>query len=361
MSEGKPKRAPRLVSIDALRGLDMLVIIGGGAIIRQLHETFGGSVLSGLAQQLEHTDWHGFRLYDLIFPLFLFLSGVSLPLSVERRLQEGTPKKSLTFTAVRRALILVFLGILYNNIGRWNGGDLRYASVLGRIGLAWLGAALAVIYLSRRMQVGLIVTVLLGYWGLLTWVPVPTFGAGDLAPGHSLTDWVDQQWLPGRLHRGDRDPEGILGILPAIGTALLGVCAGRVLLAQAGSHRLRATKLILGGILAVGLACLWHQVFPINKNLWTSSFALLCAGMSAWLLGVASYWLDGPKHPRWIFPLVVIGANPITAYLLKGMFDFESIPRALGVAPGVTSLALALTTLWLLLLLLYRRAWFLRV
>ncbi len=361
MSEQPPHTQTRLVSLDVLRGLDMLVIIGGAAIVRQLNIVYGGSFLGSLAHQLEHAEWHGFRFYDLIFPLFLFLSGASLPLSLERRMQAGAARKPLVLSALRRALVLVLLGVLYNGALSLDGSELRYASVLGRIGLAWFGAALAVIFLSRKGQLRLIVGILLGYWAMLAWVPVPGWGAGDLSPGHNLTDWIDQQLLPGRLYRGDRDPEGILGILPAVATAMMGACAGRVLMEKAPSHRWRAVKLIVAGILAVGLAAIWHRFLPINKNLWTSSFTLLCAGFSSWLLGITSYWLDGPKQHKWTLPLLVIGANSITAYLLHRFLNFEGLANALFLTRGLNELVGALVLQWLLLWMLYRRGWFLRV
>lgn len=360
MSETPGSQETRLTSIDALRGLDMLMIIGGAKIIRELDAAYGGPVLNSLAHQLEHAAWHGFRFYDLIFPLFLFLAGASLPFSMERRAARGDARGPLVRSAILRAFVLVLLGILYNGGLSLDGEPLRYASVLGRIGLAWLGAALAVIYLRPKTQGLLVVGILLGYWALLSWVSVPGWGAGDLASGHNFTDWIDQQFLPGRLYRGHGDPEGLGGILPAVGTALLGAFAGRSLMGSRDRFRKRATVLILAGVACLALGFAWHQCLPFNKNLWTSSFVVYCAGWSSILLGIASLLLDGPKARTWSLPLIVIGMNPIAAYLLHHFLDFEGIANAL-VTSRMHTLLGALILQGLLLAWLHNKRWFLRV
>ena len=354
-------RTRRLVSLDALRGLDMLVIVGGGAVLRELARTTEHPALQAIAHQLEHVEWHGFRFYDLVFPLFLFLSGATLPLTVERRVASGASRVLETRAAVRRGLVLVALGAVYNGALRLDGEPVRVASVLGRIGLGWTGAALACIWLSLRGQVAVCLTVLLGYWALLAWVPVPGFGAGDLTPGHTLTDWLDREFLPGRLYKGDRDPEGLLGIIPSVGTALMGAFAGRWLVHGPSCRGWRALGLVGAGALALAVAGLWDRWLPLNKNLWTSSFAVHCAGWSALLLGVFHWACDGDDRPGLALPLVVVGTNPITIYLLKGFVDFPALSEVVLNPLRISPLAGALLLEWLLLYVLYRRRWFLRV
>lgn len=357
----EPSRPRRLVSLDALRGLDMLVIVGGAAVVRELARTTEHPALVAVAHQLEHVEWHGFRFYDLVFPLFLFLSGATLPLTVERRVAAGGSRAHETRAALRRGLTLVLLGAVYNGALRLDGEPVRWASVLGRIGLGWAGAALACIWLPLRGQLGLAAGILLGYWALLAWVPVPGFGAGDLTPGHSFTDWVDQQLLPGRLYKGDRDPEGLLGTLPSVATALMGAFAGRWLVRGPSCRGWRALGLIGAGAAALLVAGLWDAWLPLNKNLWTSSFALWCAGWSALLLGAFHFVCDRDEEPGLALPLVVVGMNPITIYLLRGFVDFPALSELLLNPLRISPLAGALLLEWSLLYALYRRRWFLRV
>ncbi|MBL6720718.1 MAG: DUF5009 domain-containing protein [Planctomycetes bacterium] len=358
---GEPAMPRRLVSLDALRGLDMLVIVGGAAVVRELARTTEHPVLATIAHQLEHVEWHGFLFYDLVFPLFLFLSGATLPLTVERRVAAGGSRGQETRSALRRGLVLVLLGAVYNGALRLDGEPVRWASVLGRIGLGWTGAALACIWLSLRAQIGVAVGILLGYWALLAWAPVPGFGAGDLTPGHTFTDWVDQHLLPGRLYKGDRDPEGLLGTVPSVATALMGAFAGRWLLRGPSCRGWRALGLIGAGAVALLVAGVWDAWLPLNKNLWTSSFALWCAGWSSLLLGAFHFACDRDEDPGLALPLVVIGMNPITIYLLRGFVDFPALSELLLNPLRISPLAGALLLEWLLLYALYRRRWFLRV
>jgi len=355
----------RLLSLDALRGFDMFWITGGALLFARLAETTGRQPFVWIAHQTEHVEWHGFRFWDLIFPLFLFLAGVSTPLSFERRLASGATRGELARHTVRRGLTLVALGVVYNGLLRFDWDTLRYASVLGRIGLAWMFAALAALYLRPRGQALLCGGVLLGYWAALSWIPVPGFGAGDLAPGHTLTDWVDRTLLPGRLHREVRDPEGILGTVPAIATALLGMFAGRFVTSERPAARRVAGLLAAGGI-ALAVGWLWGRVFPLNKNLWTSSFVLWTGGLSLVALALTHLVVDVWGARRLAFPFVVIGRNAILIYMLEAFVAFDLVAD-LVFAKGLGRMHAGLAPLgglllrWLLLYALYRRRWYLRV
>ena len=199
----------RLLSLDALRGFDMFWIIGGASIVHEADSFTGWSWLGWLSGQLHHPEWHGFAFYDLIFPLFLFLAGVAMPFSFQKRLSRGDSKQQLARHVVVRGLLLVLLGMVYNGLLQFDWANQRYPSVLGRIGLAYLFAALIVLNAGARGRLLWIVGLLLGYWAALKLIPVPQFGAGDLTPGHTLTDYMDRLLIPGRLHAGDRDPEGV--------------------------------------------------------------------------------------------------------------------------------------------------------
>jgi predicted acyltransferase len=224
-----PPPDERVTSIDALRGFDMFWIIGGEAIAHSAAKLTGWGWLVWLSQQLEHPEWNGFTFYDLVFPLFLFLAGVSMPFSFQKRLGRGDTRSQLVRHVVVRGLVLVLLGAIYNGMLEFDWPHMRLPSVLGRIGLAYLAAGLIVLFTTPRGQWTAAIALLVAYWAALKFIPVPHFGAGDLAPGHTLTDWVDRMLIPGELYKGDRDPEGLFGVIPATATCLAGVLAGHLL------------------------------------------------------------------------------------------------------------------------------------
>jgi predicted acyltransferase len=349
----------RLVSLDALRGFDMIWIVGGREVVAAAAAWTGWSALERVERELHHVEWNGFTFWDLVFPLFLFLAGVSFPLSLDARRAKGHTDGRVRRHVIVRGLLLVALGVLYNVGPSFDFSNVRYASVLGRIGLAWMFAALIALRAGVRGQCLWVVALLFGYWGALTLVPVPGQAAPSLAPGETLTDWVDRALLPGRLHRTVRDPEGLLATLPAIATALLGMLAGRVLSAPIPGWR-RVLWLTLGGLLALALGAWWDTFFPINKNLWSSSFVLWTAGWSALLLAAFHLVVDLWGAGRLAFVFTVVGTNSIAAYLLSRFVDFEELSARVvrgELLPAVVGLA----ALWGVLYFLYRRRWFLRV
>ncbi|MFO0789016.1 MAG: DUF5009 domain-containing protein [Pirellulales bacterium] len=359
----------RLLSLDALRGFDMFWIMGGEGIVKAAAVLTGWAWLVWFGDQLEHPEWDGFALYDLIFPLFLFMAGVAMPFSFERRIERGDTRGQLYRHVIMRGLMLVLLGMIYNGLLRLDFTNMRYPSVLGRIGLAYLFAALIVLNASVRGQILWIVGLLVGYWAALRFIPVPEFGAHDLTPGHTLTDYIDRMLIPGKLYRGDRDPEGLLATVPAIGTALFGAVTGQWLKDERLGGYLKAGGMIIAGAVCLGLAQLWNLEFHINKNLWTSSFVLQCAGLSLLLLSLFYLIIDVWHWRRWAFPFIVIGSNSILIYLIVRVIDFDYAAKFLfGGAlrrAGDYQLLLWATAIvvlkWLLLYLLYRKRIFLRV
>lgn len=368
-NESPPRADDRLVSLDALRGFDMFWIIGGEGIVLAGAKLTGWAWLVWFAGQLEHPEWHGFALYDLIFPLFLFIAGVAMPFSFDKRLERGDTKGELARHAIVRGLVLVLLGMIYNGLLEFDWANMRYPSVLGRIGLAYLFAALIVLNAGVRGQLLWFAGLLVGYWALLKFVPVPEFGAGDLSPGHTLTDFIDRSLVPGKLYRGDRDPEGLLGVVPAIGTALAGAMTGRLLKSEKYGGYAKTAIMVVAGLVCLALAQLWSLNFPINKNLWTSSFVHHCAGLSLLLLALFYLVIDVWRLRGWTLLFVVIGSNSIFIYLAERFIDFEYTTRfffggALQHAgvyqPLLWAMAIVLVK-WLLLFLLYRKRIFLRV
>lgn len=374
--ETKPA-SQRLLSLDALRGFDMFWIMGGDSLVEEFAKLTGWPWLVAFSHQFEHPEWNGFKLYDLIFPMFLFMAGVSMPFSFERRLERGDSRAALYRHVIIRGLLLVLLGMIYNGLLDFNWPHTRLPSVLGRIGLAYMFAALIVLNTNVRGQILWIVGVLVGYWALLRFVPVPGFGAHDLAPGHTLTDWIDRSLIPGRLHVGNRDPEGLLATIPAIGTALFGAITGKWLKSERQSGYVKVAGMLAAGAICLLLAWLWNSpfqwmsyfTFPINKNLWTSSFVLNCAGLSLLFLSVFYLVIDVWKVRAWAFFFMVIGSNSILAYMMGRFIDFkytaefffEGLFRHTGAYQPLLWVLAIITLKWLLLYLFYRKKIFLRV
>ena len=356
----------RLMSLDALRGFDMAFIVGGSVILRSFGEAIGPEAHKWIVQQTTHPEWHGYSAWDQIFPLFMFVSGVAMPFALTRRIESGTSRRELAWKVVRRGLLLILLGFIYNRILKLDLANQRYPSVLGRIGLGYLFAGLIVLSTKIRGQLIWTLGILIGYCLALTCVPVPGFGAGDLQPGHTIADYVDRLLVPGKLYHGDRDPEGLFSTLPAIATVLSGALAGHWLRRNDLSGSKKAAGLLGGGVLCVLLGLVWNSWLPFNKNLWSSSFVLLTSGISLALLALFYYVIDVQRYRRWAFFFVVIGMNAITIYLLRKFVDIEGIGQTLfavaedRVHPAIFS-ASELFTGWLILYVLYRRKIFLRV
>ena len=268
---------------------------------------------------LAHAAWHGWTPTDLIFPYFLFIVGVAIPFSFGRRLAVGTDRMGLMHHVLRRSLILIGLGLAMRAIPSFDFATMRLYGVLQRIGLVYFAAAAAYVFLDRRARWVTAAALLLGYWALMSWVSVPGYGAGDLSAEGNLAAWIDRLVMDGRLWQESWDPEGLLSTLPAIGTALFGIFTGEWL--QSERKPVELTRgLILGAAVLVPTGLLWGIVFPINKNLWTSSYVVFTAGTALLLLGVL-YWLIDVKERRglWEKWMVVYGMNAITVFVASGM------------------------------------------
>ncbi len=316
-----PASPPRLQSLDALRGFDMIWIVGAEAIGAAVGKLGGGPGFRVFAAQFDHADWEGFHFYDLIFPLFVFMIGVSITFSI-RQLVDTRGRSCALRRVFRRAVLLYVIGLFY--YGGFDGpiSHVRLMGVLQRLGLCYLFASLLFIYLRPRALVAVFVAILLAYWALLTFVPVPGWGPGDFAEGHNLTNWIDQHFLPGRKWDGDHDPEGLLSTLPAVASCLLGVFAGLVLREPAGTERRKAALLAGIGAALLLLGFLWGLEFPIIKKIWTSSYVLVAGGWSLLLLSLFYLVIDVWKVRAWSLPFVWIGTNALTLYLITNVVDF---------------------------------------
>jgi predicted acyltransferase len=319
-------RTQRLVALDAFRGLTI-----AGMILVNNPGTW-----SAVYAPLRHAEWHGWTPTDLIFPYFLFIVGVAIPFSFHKRLLEGAAKSDLLGHIARRSLILIGLGIAMRAIPDFDFGTMRYFGVLQRIGLVYLAVASAYVVLSRRALVGLTVVLLLGYWGAMTLVPVPGYGAGDLGPEGNLAAWLDRLVMGGHLWQGTWDPEGLLSTLPAVATSLLGIFTGQWLRSDALPEE-HARGLFLASGVLIPIGWMWGRVFPINKNLWTSSYVVFTAGTALLLLS-ALYWLIDVKRFRgwWQEWMVVYGMNAITVFVASGMLTKAMTRVRVGGADGIS-------------------------
>jgi predicted acyltransferase len=305
----------RLQSLDALRGFDMAMIIGLGELFRALASSLGAT---SLALQFEHASWEGFRIEDLIFPLFVFIAGASQTFALPRAAtQHGRGGAALRL--VKRCAILFLLGVLYSGGFAKGLDNVRWLGVLQRIALASLGAGLLALWLKPRGLLASAIALLGGYWALLTFT-----NGGNFAEGANFTNQFDAQWLPGRKYNGDHDPEGILSTLPAVATALLGVLAGLWL--QSGATAVRkATTLAVAGVISLALGWAWSWQFPVVKKLWTSSFVLVAGGWSALLLALFYYIIELRNWRTWATPFLWVGMNPITLYLAVNLVQPRSL------------------------------------
>jgi len=370
---GAPGVAPstRLISLDVFRGLTM----AGMVIVNNPGDW--GSVYAPLL----HAQWHGWTPTDLIFPFFLFIVGVSITLS---------RKSASASSIVRRAAIIFALGLFLAGFPRFDLSTWRIPGVLQRIAVCYLFAAFAYRLTAgdrRRQGMALAAAaaaISCAYWMILAFVPAPGGTAGDLSPAGNVGAWLDRALMAGHLWRPDWDPEGLLSTIPALATTLLGTVAG-LWLGSAATPQRKVAGLLAAGAAGLVIGQIWDVAFPINKNLWTSSYVMFTAGGAAVLLA-ACYWLiDVLGFRGWTKPFVILGTNAITLYVVSGLLvetlgtirvpddggGTAALSRYLYVeyfvplaSPKNASLLYALAHLALLFVLLawmYRRRVFLRV
>jgi predicted acyltransferase len=310
----------RLVSLDALRGFDMFWILGADGAMRAWGEASHSAPIIALGEQFEHVRWEGFAFYDLIFPLFVFIIGISLVFSLGKIVaREG--KAAAYRRLVRRSVLLFLLGVISDGgLAHWYDENLL-CGVLQRLALSYFFGGLLFLNLRPRGLAITIVGILLGYWALLSFVPVPDIGRTSFAPEENWAHYVDRLMPP--YH--DSDPESYLSTFPAVATCLLGALAGFALKDAALSERRRVLLFILGGAAMVVLGYLWGLQFPVVKRLWSSSYVLVAGGYSFMLLGLFHLVVDHWGYRRWATPFVWIGMNPLTLYVLTNVIDFRKI------------------------------------
>lgn len=314
----------RLYSLDALRGFDMFWIMGGEGIVEAFAKATGSPFWTGFSEELTHPAWNGFHFYDLIFPLFLFMSGVATPYSVGKELERGKTRQQLLWRVVKRGLILVLFGIIYNNgLAIKPISEIRFGSVLGRIGTAYMLANIIALYAKERAQIIWFFGIIIGYWLLLKFTAAPGFPPGDLTMEGNFASYIDRLIMPGKLYLGIHDPEGLASTIPAVATGLLGIITGNFLKKNEFSQTKKVLFILGTGIVFVILAHIWDLDFPINKNLWTSSFVLNVGGYSLILLSIFYYIIDVKGYKKWTFFFRIIGMNSILIYMSEHFIDWN--------------------------------------
>ncbi|HEV7903748.1 MAG TPA: DUF5009 domain-containing protein [Pyrinomonadaceae bacterium] len=366
--------AGRLLSLDVFRGLTIagMILVNNPGSWEAIHPP------------LEHAAWHGWTPTDLVFPFFLFIVGVSITLALARRAEAGGSRRDLYLKIVRRTLIIFALGLVLAGFPRYELSTLRIPGVLQRIAVCYLVASVIFLNTKWRAQALIVAALLLVYWALMTLMPVPGFGAGDLSMEGNLAAYVDRALLGRHTWKPLYDPEGLLSTIPAIATTLCGVLTGHWLRTRRDALD-KAAGMFVAGALAIVAGWAWGGWFPVNKALWTSSYVLLTAGLSLQVFAFC-YWLvdiKGVRRP--LRPFLIFGSNALAIYFLSELFSniisSVTLSRADGSAadlktyayenafaswatPANASLifAICIVLLWLgVASLLYRRRIFIKV
>ena len=371
------EKKERLHSLDALRGFDMFWITGGSVLFAYIGQVTG---LEWLSKQMDHPDWGGIRFYDLIFPLFMFIAGVAVPFAIGSRIEKKVPKRRLVAKAFKRMVVLVVLGIIYNGGLTGDLTNIRFASVLGQIGLAYFFASLIFIYTSSlKSRLIWLTGILFAVACAQLFIPVPGFGAGVLTPEGSINGYIDRLLLPGRLAygsdgrmtdgKGIYDALGLLCIVSAIAITLMGTVAGHFLRDKERTAWRKVYLLAGIGAALLVLSLLIHPFYPIIKKCWTSSYNLFAGGISFMLMALFYLVIDVLKREKWSFYFRVIGMNSIFVYLFVRFINVESLVRSIlgwstaifGDALEIVPLLGYLALVWGLLYFMYKKRIFIKV
>ncbi len=301
----------RLFSLDVFRGITIagMILVNNPGSWRYVYPP------------LRHAEWHGWTPTDLIFPFFLFIMGVALTFSISSKKElSGAPSK-LILKILKRFFVLFFLGIFLHLYPFYNFhiSRFRIPGVLQRIAICYLFASIFYIKFKLKILVAFTISILVGYYLLMTLVPVPAFGAGNLTPEGNLASYIDRIVFKGtRLWKGTWDPEGVLSTFPAIATTLMGVAAG-IWLSKERKELIKFSGMFFTGILLILMGSIFSLVFPINKNLWTSSYVIFTGGMAFLFLSICYFLTDIRGFKAWGIPFVVFGMNSITVYFLSSI------------------------------------------
>ena len=300
----------RLASLDAMRGFTIAAMI---------MVNYPGT-WDHVYAPLLHAEWNGITPTDLIFPFFLFIVGVSIALAYSKRLEKDVAKSEMHKKIVIRSLKIFAVGMFLNLIPDFNFADLRWTGVLHRIAIVFFVCAFLFLHTNWKTQVWIGAVALIGYWLAMTLIPTPGLGKVSLDPGANLAAWVDTHFLPGKKWQGTWDPEGLLSTIPAIVTGITGLLAGRLLFSKLSPNE-KSNYLMAWGVLLLIVGYLWSLFFPINKNLWSSSYVLVTSGAAALFLGAFYFLVDVLGKKKGTAIGIVFGANAIAVYVLADLLS----------------------------------------
>jgi predicted acyltransferase len=374
-------KRPRLTSVDVFRGL----MVAGMILV----DNPGSDDLA--YSPIKHAQWNGWTPADFIFPSFVFLVGVSMAFSFPSRMERGESRSRIFQHVIWRTLILIAVGLFVNGMPfvgiDWHA--YRIYGVTQRIALCYLAAAILLLWSNWRVQLLVLISCLVGYWAIMRFVPVPGLGIPErdipfMDPERNIVAWLDRKLLMGRLYNTVRDPEGLISTIPALGTVLSGVLTGQWLRSKTDS-RTKVLWMVCVGIAGLAAGLLWNRWFPINKNLWTSSFVLLTGGFAAAFLGLLYWWLDVKNQKVWTMPALVFGMNAIAGFIADSIvygpgysfttkgpngasMNWHEAAQAwllsFGLAPANASLVYYIAAVlfcWALLWLLWRKRIFIKI
>ena len=362
----------RLLSLDTLRGFDMLFIMGLAPLIVTICSFFPGGADCAIARNMDHVEWNGLLHHDTIFPLFLFIAGISWPFSFSKQKENGRSSGKIFLRVLRRGFALVALGLVFNGLFNLDLQHIRFDSVLARIGLAWMFAAIIFMFVKKNSWRAVIAAVLLfGYWGLLQ-IPAPDYPAeGSMSRLGNIVGYVGRVLAPDHLYeRGEFDPEGLLSTFPAIVTAMLGMFTGEYVRSQKHSGEKKTLFMFAAAAAMLVAGLLWSTVFPINKKLWTSTFVLVVGAYSLAMFALFYWLIDVKGWKGWTRFFEVVGLNSITIYMAQRIISFSGINEFFlgglaGLCPQLIGQLILnigyMAVCWLFLYFLYKKRVFLKV
>jgi len=323
----KPSKKQRLVSLDVFRGATI------AAMIMVNNPGDWGHIY----KPLRHAEWHGWTFTDLIFPFFLFIVGVAIVFAFSGKLEKGVPKKNLYTKIIRRTLILFGLGLFLNGFPFFNLSTIRIPGVLQRIALCYFVASLVFLHVRIRGQIAIGAFLLLFYWALMEWIPVPGIGAGLYEKGANLSNYIDSILLKGHMWSYTKtwDPEGIISTIPAIVSTMAGMITGHVLRSDRSPTQ-KALWMMNTGTIALLAGSIWSTWLPVNKSIWTSSYTVLMSGLALLTLGLVYYYIDVKGRQKGVQPFLVYGTNAITVFVLSGIIAKLTYLIKFDVAGGTT-------------------------
>ena len=316
---GQPRR---LISLDALRGFTIAAMIMVNFPGNEQYVFF----------TLRHSKWNGLSFTDTIAPLFLFVIGVSIVFAYTKRLSDGTGKGSLYRKIIFRSLKIFAVGMFLNLMPDFDFGGVRWTGTLHRIAIVFMVCAILFLNSNWKQQAWIAAVLLVAYWLALTLIPTPGVGQVMLEPGVNIVAWIDSKYLPGKMWQGTWDPESILSTIPSIVSGITGMLAGHLMISRCTPNE-KVNYLMTAGLVSAIGGYFWGLTFPVNENLWTSSFVLVTSGLGALLLGALYFIIDIKGYKKGVGPGIVFGANAITVYVLADVLalffyraEFSGLP-----------------------------------